>query len=137
MAKTFETFVQEERERLAKAREDAHAERQAAQDKLDSIERELAAISAYEQVKAGKALRPAPSANPAQPPAPALPGGEPQSRKSSTSLKTTPTALPPRQIIDKLGATERQEKAKTPPRGMKKNGTLNQEQQRGPIQIAQ
>jgi hypothetical protein len=58
MAKPFETIIAEERERLAKDREIACAERQAAQDKLDAVDRELAAIDAYEQVKAGKFQRP-------------------------------------------------------------------------------
>jgi hypothetical protein len=54
MVKTFETFIEEERTRLNKDREDAQAKLQTAQDKIDAVERELAAITAYEQVKAGK-----------------------------------------------------------------------------------
>ena len=52
MATTFETFVATERERLIKAREDASAKLKAAEDELAAIEREFAAIAAYEQVKA-------------------------------------------------------------------------------------
>ena len=62
MATTFETFVATERERLIKAREDASAKLKAAEDELAAIEREFAAIAAYEQVKAGKPIQAASSA---------------------------------------------------------------------------
>ena len=57
MATTFEEFVAKERERLIKARDDATAKKKAAEEELLAIEREMAAIAAYEQVKTGKSLQ--------------------------------------------------------------------------------
>jgi hypothetical protein len=51
---TFETFIQGERDRLNKAREDALAKLHEQEELIASVDRELAAIHAYEQVKSGK-----------------------------------------------------------------------------------
>lgn len=64
MAKTFEDFITEERERLTMEREDIFNQQQALEDKLQSINRELAAITAYDDVKKGKAPQPTASAAP-------------------------------------------------------------------------
>lgn len=57
MPQTFETFIEQERERLNKAREDALAARKEADDKLSAITTELEAIAAYEATKKGKKPR--------------------------------------------------------------------------------
>lgn len=61
---TFESFVQSERDRLNGAREEAHMRMKAAQDELEAIDRELRAISAYEQAKLGKDPTPSPKRAP-------------------------------------------------------------------------
>jgi hypothetical protein len=53
MPDTFESFVQQERERLSKAREEAQGRLKAAQETLAGIDREEKAIEAYERVKQG------------------------------------------------------------------------------------
>jgi hypothetical protein len=54
MQQTFETFIAQERERLAKAREAALARKKEVEDELGAIDREIFAIAAYEQAKRGK-----------------------------------------------------------------------------------
>src|SRR3954451_13775563 len=54
MAGTFETIIQNERERLTKAREDAQARLEEIQKEIADIDREFEAIEAYERVKADK-----------------------------------------------------------------------------------
>src|SRR3954451_8755230 len=54
MAGTFETMIQNERERLIKAREDAQAQLEKIQKEIADIDREFEAIEAYERVKADK-----------------------------------------------------------------------------------
>jgi hypothetical protein len=110
MAKTFETIIAEERGRLSKAREDAYAERQAAQDKLDSIERELAAINAYEQVKAGKALH-ATERKPRAASGTRAPREGSRKQEVLDLVNAHPDGLLSKQVIEKLGA--KGDKAKT------------------------
>lgn len=57
MAKTFETFIAEERERINKEREGLLAKRAEIDQQIAASDRELAAITAYEQVKQGKAIQ--------------------------------------------------------------------------------
>ncbi len=59
MPQTFETFIQQERERLSKAKEAALAKKQEAEDELSAIEIDFAAIAAYESAKKGKPAKPA------------------------------------------------------------------------------
>src|SRR3954453_15097032 len=54
MAGTFETMIQNERERLKNAREDAQARLEDIQKEIADIDREFEAIEAYERVKADK-----------------------------------------------------------------------------------
>ena len=54
MAQTFETFIDQERERLSKERETIIAQQQALAEQLATIGRELSAINAYEAAKQGK-----------------------------------------------------------------------------------
>ena len=53
----FAGFVTRERERLNAEREQVFNQQQALQTKLDEINREFAAIEAYEATKTGKAVR--------------------------------------------------------------------------------
>jgi hypothetical protein len=55
MAQTFETFIDQERERLSKEREAIIAQQKALEEQLATINRELLAIDAYEAAKQGKA----------------------------------------------------------------------------------
>ena len=54
---TFETYITNEKERLAKAKEDALSLRKEADAQLAAIDTELQAIAAYERVKKGKTVR--------------------------------------------------------------------------------
>src|SRR5580700_4754696 len=52
---TFESFMQRERSRLHGEREAVFAQQQELEKKIETINRELAAIEAYEAAKSGKA----------------------------------------------------------------------------------
>jgi hypothetical protein len=54
---TFAAFIKKERARLDKARKDALANKAAVDKELDSIEREFAALDAYQQAKGAPAKR--------------------------------------------------------------------------------
>jgi hypothetical protein len=56
---TFETFVARERARLSSEREAIFTQQQELEQKLEAVNRELAAIDAYEAAKAGKPVKPA------------------------------------------------------------------------------
>ena len=56
---TFATFIARDRERLNKEREEIVNEQHGLERKLDAVNRELAAIDAYEAAKSGKQLAPA------------------------------------------------------------------------------
>jgi DNA-binding transcriptional ArsR family regulator len=53
---TFATFIKKERNRLDKARKDALANQAAIDKELESIERELAALDAYQQATDGSGV---------------------------------------------------------------------------------
>ena len=97
MAKTFETFIDQERERLSKEREAIHTQQRALEAQLATISRELSAIEAYEAAKQGKA-----SSQPRQRRAP-------QSRRGSKReallgiIKGNPGGLTRGEILDKMG----------------------------------
>jgi hypothetical protein len=61
MADTFADFIARDRERLHKEREVIVDQQQELENKLAEINRELAAIDAYEAAKKGKAVRQAPA----------------------------------------------------------------------------
>lgn len=50
----FQSFVAQERQRLERRRQQLNAKKAELDEQLQAIEREFAAITAYEQVKAGK-----------------------------------------------------------------------------------
>ena len=53
----FEDFIQKERARLDEARQEANAAKAEIDNELQSIDRELSAINAYERAKTGKLSR--------------------------------------------------------------------------------
>ena len=55
---TFATFIARDRERLNKEREEIFNQQHELKVKLDAVNRELAAIEAYEAAKSGKPLAP-------------------------------------------------------------------------------
>jgi hypothetical protein len=57
MEQTFADFIEKERERLARQREDVLARRRKLDDELAEIDRELNAIAAYEAAKRGTPAR--------------------------------------------------------------------------------
>ncbi len=59
MDENFPTFIARERERLSAEREQVFNQQRELDQKLDAINREFAAIDAYEAAKTGKAARPA------------------------------------------------------------------------------
>jgi len=62
MAVNFQEYIKTERKRLNDERKGLVAQQREAEKKLADIDRELAAIGAYETAKAGKAAKPAASA---------------------------------------------------------------------------
>ena len=56
MAETFETYITKERERLNSERAALWDQQKEIEDKLEAINKELTAITAYEAVKSGKAI---------------------------------------------------------------------------------
>ena len=98
MADTFEEFVARERARLQAEREAVFTQQQELEDRLAAINREFAAIEAYESAKTGKA--------------PARQTGvrrAPQSRRGSKRegilrvLGENPAGLSRGEILDRMG----------------------------------
>lgn len=101
MEETFESFMQKERDRLTKAREEIYNQQQALQTKLDAINREMTAIEAYAAAKAGKPL-PTVSA-----PQPRRSGGGRKGEKRQAVLdviNAAPDGISRGEIIEKMGA---------------------------------
>jgi hypothetical protein len=138
MAKpTFETFIAEERERLQKAKKDLLSKRQEIDDELRAADRELHAIAAYEQAKQGKgsfaALR---ARRPRDSSGPRVPRGSRDQLKTQivALVKQHPEGLVSDQINQSLSASDAKAKASIAAvlSLLKKDGTLHQEQRRGP-----
>ncbi len=55
-AQTFESYIDKERKRLTKQRDDVLAKRKTLDEQLASIDKEMEAIEAYERVKSGKPI---------------------------------------------------------------------------------
>lgn len=101
---TFEAFVEKERTRLGKRREELLAKQTELQQQLDNIDRELAAITAYADVKAGKV--PASSSAPRKPRAPST--GRKGSKREAVLeiIRANPSGIAPKTIIEQLGADD-------------------------------
>jgi hypothetical protein len=97
MAQTFETFIDQERERLSKERETIVAQQHALAEQLATIDRELSAINAYEAAKQGKG------------PSPTRLRRAPQGRRGSKRntlfgiIKSNPGGLTRGEILEKMG----------------------------------
>ncbi len=97
MAQTFETFIDQERERLSKERDTITAHQQALAEQLAMIDRELSAINAYEAAKQGKG------------PSPTRQRRAPQGRRGSKRnallgiIKSNPGGLTRGEILEKMG----------------------------------
>lgn len=95
---TFEQFVKKERDRLAKAREDALAKRAEIDARITAVDTELAAIDAYEAAKLSK---------------PARSTRKTGSRRSGVrqevlaEVKNHPGGVTPAAIKEALGATDK------------------------------
>jgi hypothetical protein len=97
----FADVMQQERERLHKDREGIFNQQQELETKLAEINRELAAIDAYEDAKAGKPMIAAPR--------PRAPRARPQVRRGSRReallklIKENPSGLARGEILEKMG----------------------------------
>ncbi len=98
MAQTFQDFIASDRERLSKEREAVFTQQHELETKLAEINREFAAIEAYEAAKSGKAAARATGTRRASP-----------SRRGSKRegimvvLADNPHGLTRGEILDKLG----------------------------------
>lgn len=92
MQQTFETFVEQERERLGKARDAALARQKEIDDELAAIDRELLAIAAYEQAKRGKL--------PAKPRAPRQPGRRGKRETVLEEVKKHPDGITRAELLE-------------------------------------
>lgn len=107
MAKTFEEFMAAERERLTKEREEIFDQQKALEDKLDAVNRELAAITAYDDVKKGKTSAPAAPAAKRKGPAPGTPraargSGASAREKVLTLIREHPEGIASKDVQDQL-----------------------------------
>jgi DNA-binding transcriptional ArsR family regulator len=105
---TFANFIKKERARLDKARKDALASKAAVDKELDSLERELVALDAYQQAKgapgkAGAGKRGAGKAAPKRAARRAT-GRRGEKRQAVLDLiQQTPDGLSRGEILDRLG----------------------------------
>jgi len=98
MADTFETFVAKERERLNKEREAIFSQQHELETKLAEINREFAAIEAYEAAKSGKA---APARTSGKRAAPSRRGSKRDGILQT--LKESPAGLTRGELLEKMG----------------------------------
>jgi hypothetical protein len=98
---TFATFVQRERERLNKEREEISNQQHELKGKLDAVNREFAAIEAYESVKIGKPLDPVKQVRASRAPSRGRSGSK---REALVQLiQQNPSGLTRGEILDKMG----------------------------------
>ncbi len=128
---TFATYIAREREEIQKGREDLLAKRREIDEKLQSLDRRWEAAEAYEATLRGK---PAPKAHAAR--APGAPRGKRGERRAELLdlIRQHPDGLTADQINHSLNATDKRDKQAIANllANMKKEGTLHQEQRRGP-----
>jgi hypothetical protein len=134
MAKTFETFITEERERLQKVREDCLSKRAEIDEQIAAADRELYAINAYEQAKQGK-LPTEPRARKPRASGDRAPRGSREALKNQivALLKRHPEGMVSSQITAAFP-----DQVKAIPNLlnlMKKDGVLHQEARRGPYSL--
>jgi hypothetical protein len=128
---TLATYIQRERDDVQKAREELLAKRREIDEELQRLDRRWEAAEAYEAVLRGK---PAPKPRAAR--APSAPRGKRGERRAELLdlLRQHPDGLTADQINQSLDATSKKDKQAIANllANMKKEGTLHQEQRRGP-----
>jgi hypothetical protein len=138
MKQTPETTFQEWRTQFSKQREDLLAKRAEIDEQIAEIDKELHAIHAYEQAKAGRGFRPQTERKPRAPSTRAPRGSREELKtKIIDVLKNHQEGLVSDQINQALGATEQKEKQQIANvlSLMKKDGMLHQEARRGPYSL--
>ncbi|HVB17613.1 MAG TPA: hypothetical protein VNF04_13845 [Stellaceae bacterium] len=100
MAETFEEFITRERHRLHAEREAVFTQQRELEHKLAGINRELAAIDAYEAAKTGKAPAARPAAS--RPAAPRARRGSKRERLLGV-IRQHPDGLARKDIIERMG----------------------------------
>jgi hypothetical protein len=131
---TLAAYIQREREEVQKAREDLLAKRREIDEQLKGLDRRWEAAEAYEAVLRGK-----PIPQPRAPRAPRAPRGKRGERRAELVdlIRQHPDGLTADQINQFLNATDKKDKQVIANllANMKKEGTLHQEQRRGPYVI--
>jgi hypothetical protein len=96
MAQSFQDYIKTERERLTNARETIRAKQRELESELAEINREFAAIDAYEKAKSGKASRQS---------GPRTTGSRRGSKRDGimAALADIPHGLTRGELLDKLG----------------------------------
>lgn len=97
---TFETFVASERARISKERDKLLAKKSEMDQQLATLDRELVAITAYENAKAGRALSAVRVTN-------STTGIRRTGQRDAvlTVIKSHPDGISPSQILVQMGAT--------------------------------
>ena len=98
---TFATFIARDRERLNKEREEISKQQHELELKLDAVNRELAAIDAYEAAKSGKPRAPVKQVRASRAPSRGRRGSK---REALVQLiQQNPSGLTRGEILDKMG----------------------------------
>ncbi len=131
---SFATYIAREREEIQKAREGLLAKHREIEEQLQSLDRRWEAAEAYEAALRGK---PASKARGAR--TPGAPRGKRGERRVELLdlIRQHPDGLTADQINHSLNATEKRDKQAIANllANMKKEGTLHQEQRRGPYVV--
>ena len=128
---TLATYMQREREDIQTAREELLAKRKELDEQLQGLDRRWEAAEAYEAVLRGKPFSHARATR-----APSTPRGKRRERRAELLdlVRQHPDGLTADQINQFLNATDKKNKQAIANllANMKKEGTLHQEQRRGP-----
>jgi len=102
---TFATFIARDRERLNKEREEISNQQHELKGKLDAVNRELAAIDAYEAAKSGKPRTPVKQVRASRPPSWGRSGSK---REALVQLiQQNPSGLSRGEILDNTNLIKR------------------------------
>jgi hypothetical protein len=141
-ASTFEAFIAAERERLSTERAALFDQQHELEQKLEAINKELAAITAYEAVKMGKPIQPTEPApqkqtrKPRDPNAPKRTRGEGGVRQQVLDLiRSKPEGLARADVLGLLnmsGDKSAEQSVSNALANLKKDGKITQPAKRGP-----
>jgi hypothetical protein len=98
---TFATFIARDRERLNKDREEIFNQQHELELKLDAVNREFAAIDAYEAAKSGKPLVPVKQVRASRAPSRGRRGGKRDALMHT--IRQNPDGLTRGEILEKMG----------------------------------